>query len=66
MDFGDHPLTLLGVSAALIATLAWWGDWRRRHRHEVDAVGWMPWTSVFFCAAFLAVVLGVLGAKEWL
>lgn len=66
MDLGDHPLTWLGASAALLAALAWWGDWRRRHRREADAVGWMPWTSVFFGAAFVAVVLLVLGVRELL
>jgi hypothetical protein len=65
MDFGDHPLTWLGSVAALLAALAWSGDWRRRRRKHLDAVGWMPWTTLFFCAAFVAVVLLVLGAKEW-
>jgi prolipoprotein diacylglyceryltransferase len=66
MDIGDHPLTWLGTLAALFALLAWCGDWRRRRRKKLDAVGWMPWTNLFFGAAFVAVVLLVLGAREWL
>jgi hypothetical protein len=65
MDFGDHPMTMFGAGATLIAALAWWGDWRRRHRKDLDRVGWMPWTTVFFCAAFAAAVTLVLGTREW-
>ena len=66
MDFADHPLTTLGAAAALVAALAWWGDHRRLRRQDPDAVGWMPWTTVFFFATFTGAVLLVLGVEEWI
>ena len=52
--------------AALIAALAWWGDRRRVRRRDLDAVGWMPWTPVFFVALMVACVALGLAAKAWL
>ena len=55
----------IGLAAALIAALAWWGDRRRVRRRDLDAVGWMPWTPVFFVALLVAVVSLGLAAKAW-
>ena len=55
----------LGLAAALIAALAWWGDRRRIRRRNLDAVGWMPWTPVFFGALMVAVIALGLAAKAW-
>ena len=49
-------LRAIGGVAALIAALAWWGDRRRVRRSNLDAVGWVPWTPVFFVALLVAVV----------
>ena len=56
----------IGIAAALIAALAWWGDRRRVRRRDLDAVGWMPWTPVFFVALMVACVALGLAAKAWL
>lgn len=56
----------IGIAAALIAALAWWGDRRRLRRSNLDAVGWMPWTPVFFAALLVAVVALGLAARAWL
>ena len=55
----------IGIAAALIAALAWWGDRRRIRRRNLDAVGWMPWTPVFFVALMVAIIELGLAAKAW-
>jgi cobalamin biosynthesis protein CobD/CbiB len=64
-DFADHPLTWFGAAAALLAALAWLGDWHRQRRKDPDAVGWVPWVGLFFAALFVALVLLALGIREW-
>ena len=62
----DWPVTLLpGIIAATVAALAWLGDLRRSRRKHLDAVGFMPWTSVFFWAVLAACVLLGLAARDW-
>ena len=55
----------IGLAAALIAALAWWGDRRRVRRRNLDAVGWVPWTPVFFVALLVACVTLGLAARVW-
>ncbi len=45
---------------AIAATLA---DRRRLRRADLDKVGWVPWTTLFFLALLAAVVLLALAAK---
>ena len=56
----------IGIAAALIAAFAWWGDRRRVRRTDLDAVGWMPWTPVFFVALLVACVALGLAARVWM
>lgn len=50
----------VGLCAALLAATARWADMRRLRRSDPDAVGFMPWTGIFFMALFIAcVTLGV-------
>ena len=44
----------------------WPGDRRRMRRSHPDAVGFMPWTSVFFPALFAAMLLFGLAVRPWL
>lgn len=55
----------IGIAFVSLAALAWWGDRRRIRRTNLDAVGWMPWTPVFFVALMIAVVSLGLAAKDW-
>jgi hypothetical protein len=49
-----------------LAALAWLGDYRRVRRQDMDAVGWVPWTPLFFVALIVALVALGLAAREWL
>lgn len=56
---------LPGLIALTIAIAAWIGDWRRRKRKELDAVGWMNWTSLFFVSFLSACLLLLLALAGW-
>ena len=66
MDDDILILAIPGTIAVLVAVLAWIGDRRRFRRKDIDRVGFMPWTPIFFCALLLAVVLLGLAARAWL
>ncbi len=55
-----------GLVALGLALVAWLGDHRRRHRAKPDAVGFVPWTTVFVLASLCAVVLLGLAARIWI
>lgn len=65
MEFIPTPLAAGGVIAVAIAVIAWLGDRRRMRRSDPDAVGYMPWTDLFFWALLAACILLGLAAKEW-
>ena len=66
MDLTDHWLAIAGWACAALAVVAWLGDHRRNRRSEVDRVGWVPWTGVFFWSFLAAVLLLGLAGKAWL
>lgn len=55
-----------GLLALTLAVIAWGGDRRRAKRRDVDAVGFMPWTGIFFWALLFACVLLGLAVRAWL
>jgi hypothetical protein len=59
-------LALAGAVAVALAIAAVIGDRRRMRRSDPDAVGFMPWTGVFFVAFLAAVLLLGLAARAWL
>jgi hypothetical protein len=51
-----------GSVAALVAAFSWLADRRRMTRRNLDRVGFMPWTTIFFWSLFAAVLLlGISG-----
>ncbi|SFG05672.1 LPXTG-motif cell wall anchor domain-containing protein [Novosphingobium sp. CF614] len=66
MDDSTRYLAIAGGLAALIALAAWIGDRRRMRRRDLDRVGFMPWTTIFFLALLLAAILLGLSARAWL
>lgn len=60
------PMMIAGGLAALVALAAWMGDRRRMRRRELDRVGFMPWTPIFFWSLLAAVLLLGLGGRALL
>lgn len=56
---------LIGVAAAALALLARWADARRIRRKNPDAVGFMPWTAIYFIALLVACVEIGMAARTW-
>jgi hypothetical protein len=56
----------IGSGAAVVALVASYADRRRLRRRDLDAVGFMPWSALFFVALLVACVALGLAAREWL
>ena len=57
---------LAGGVLLLLAVVSALAERRRLRRQRIDAVGFMPWTAVFFLAFFPGVTLLALGVMGWL
>jgi hypothetical protein len=55
----------IGLAAAVLAAFSRWADMRRLRRTNPDAVGFMPWTGIYFVALFVACVTLGVAAKGW-
>ncbi|HKX78839.1 MAG TPA: hypothetical protein VJM34_09995 [Novosphingobium sp.] len=58
-----HILAIAGATAVFLTVLAWIGDARRMRRADLDRVGVMPWTALFFLSLLVACVLLGLAAR---
>ena len=56
---------LAGAGLLLVALVAAVAERRRHRRTRIDAVGWMPWTSVFLLAFVAGIVLLGLAVRTW-
>lgn len=63
MDDLGLDLLVAGGGAVLLALVAWLADRRRVRRSDPDAVGFMPWTTLFFWAIFVGVLLLAAGTQ---
>lgn len=63
MDNTIRWMLIAGSVAAGIAAVAWAADNRRARRKNLDSVGFMPWTSIFFFALLAAVILLGVGGR---
>ncbi|AIT78784.1 hypothetical protein [Novosphingobium pentaromativorans] len=59
-------LATAGAVAAFIAAVAWIGDRRRMKRRNLDRVGFMPWTTIFFWSLLAAILLLGISGRAWL
>ena len=63
----DATLTALAGGAMLaVASAALLGERRRLRRTRIDAVGWMPWTTLSVLATFAGLSLLAMAAMGWL
>jgi hypothetical protein len=61
--------TIAALAGAVLLLVALWSvvaERRRLRRKRIDAVGFVPWTTVFFVAFFPGVTLLALGVMGWL
>lgn len=61
--------TLMGLAGGallLVALAAAVAERRRQRRKRVDAVGCMPWTTVFFLCFFPGAIMVWMALKGWL
>jgi hypothetical protein len=57
---------LAGASSLVVAAIALLGERRRLRRKHIDAVGWMPWTTLSVLATFAGLSLLAMAAMGWL
>lgn len=59
-------LGLAGLALVVLAMLAWLGERRRMRRSHIDAVGFVPWTTISVLAFFAGAVVLAMAAVGWL
>lgn len=60
--------TILGIWAGALLAISIGtaiGDWRRRRRRHIDAVGWVPWRDLSAVTAFAGLVLLAMAVSGW-
>ncbi|AMU93590.1 hypothetical protein AOA14_03085 [Sphingopyxis terrae subsp. terrae NBRC 15098] len=53
----------VSVTAAILFGVAELAEWRRRNRHDVDNVGFMPWRGIALVSVAVAIVAAALALK---
>jgi len=61
--------TLIGLAAAALLAMSvasFLGERRRVRRKHIDAVGWMPWSTVSVLTTFAGLSLLAMAVTGWL
>lgn len=58
------PWAELAAGAIAVAIIAWWGERRRMRRSNPDAVGFMPWATVFVLALFVVLIAAIFILRD--
>ncbi len=62
----DATLSALWGGLLLLgALIAFWAEQRRTKRRDIDRVGWVPWTKIFFICALIGLTLLMMGITGW-
>ncbi|WP_156839319.1 hypothetical protein [Novosphingobium aquimarinum] len=61
-----YLLAVPGAFFAILALTAWLGDRRRVRRRDLERIGFMPWTGLFFLSLVAALILLGLAGREWI
>jgi hypothetical protein len=51
------------MCTALIVVISSFADWKRTRRHDINAVGFMPWTAITLFAVLASVISAALALK---
>ena len=57
---------LIGGALLLVAAIAFLGERRRNKRRHIDAVGWMPWSTLSVLATFAGLSFLAMALTGWL
>lgn len=69
MNLSFTPTALagaVGLAAALLAVVSRWADMRRLQREDPDAVGFMPWTGIYFSALMVSCIMLGFAVRSWM
>jgi hypothetical protein len=55
--------TLVSMCTAFIVVISSFADWKRTRRHDINAVGFMPWTAITLFAVLASVISAALALK---
>jgi hypothetical protein len=55
--------TWASIFSALVVVISSFADWRRTRRHDINAVGFMPWTAITLFAVLASVISAALALK---
>ena len=53
----------MSMCTAFIVVISSFADWKRTRRHDINAVGFMPWTAITLFAVLASVISAALALK---